>query len=139
MGWCDLVLCFNFFFFFGSFLLLNVILLCYKNLYISKSWSIIFIITALQLSHISIHVIITFVSNFPIIFLTFTFFYKNNYTFSNLFPSFTFSSPLSPLSSTLILLFIFPFIFFYFVSSSFPSLPFHLLITLHLNITIHLA
>ena len=65
-------------------------------------------------------------------------FFFNNYTFSNLSHSFTFSSPQSPLPSTLILLYIFPFIFLYFVSSSFPLLPFHLPTTLNLNITIHL-
>ena len=65
-------------------------------------------------------------------------FFFNNYTLSNLSHSFTFSSPQSPLPSTLILLYIFPFIFLYFVSSSFPLLPFHLPTTLNLNITIHL-
>ena len=65
-------------------------------------------------------------------------FFFNNYTLSNLSHSFSFSSPHSPLPSTLILLYIFPFIFLYFVSSSFPLLPFHLPTTLNLKITIHL-
>ena len=67
----------------------------------------------------------------------------NNYTFSNLSHSFIFSSPKSLLTSTLISLFIFHFIFLYFVSSSFlssfPLLPFHLPTTLNFNITIHLS
>ena len=60
------------------------------------------------------HIIILFFSNFSLIFLTFNFFYKY---FHLLQP---FSLPylfISPLPSTLISLFIFPFIFSYFVFS----------------------
>ena len=39
-------------------------------LYISKSWNVTFIVDTLQLNHISVHVIIFFIFNFPIIFLT---------------------------------------------------------------------
>ena len=63
-----------------------------SSLDISKSGSVEFIVTTLQLSHISVHVIIIFLSNFPITFLTFTYF-LNIYTFSNLSLSLTFSSP----------------------------------------------
>ena len=37
------------------------------RLVISKNWSVAFIVATLQLSHISVHVIIFFLSNFPII------------------------------------------------------------------------
>ena len=45
------------------------------NLYIFKSWSVAFIVAALQLSHISIHVIIIFFPNFPIIFFFYVYFF----------------------------------------------------------------
>ena len=101
-------------------------------LYISKSWSVAFIVVMFQLSHISIHVIIILLFNFPIIFfLTFTHFLKNIYTFFNIFISLTFSSPhyplpyffISPLPSTLISLFVFLFIFLSFFVLSY-SQPF---------------
>ena len=109
------------------------------SLYISKSWNVVFIVTTLQLNHISIHIIIIFFSNFPIIFfLTFTLFFKKMFTLSLNFLSplhfhllttlylnitfhllttlptifyLTFSSPHYPLPSTLISLFVFLFIF----------------------------
>ena len=109
------------------------------NLYIIKSWSVAFNAAALILSHVSIHVIIFFISNFPIIVF--------NINFLNIYISLTFLLPLpfhlpttsptflpplplhlsillqpfcfpnlliSPLPSTLISFFIFLFIFFYF-------------------------
>ena len=105
-------------------------------LYISKSWSVAFIVVMFQLSHISIHVIIILLFNFPIIFfLTFTHFLKNIYTFFNIFISLTFSSPhyplpyffISPLPSTLISLFVFLFIFlsFFVLSYSQPFTIYH--------------
>ena len=95
-------------------------------LYISKSWSVAFIVVMFQLSHISVHVIIILLFNFPIIFfLTFTHFLKNIYTFFNIYISLTFSSPhyplpyffISPLPSTIISPFIFLFIFLFFFCS----------------------
>ena len=92
-------------------------------LYISKSWSVAFIVVMFQLSHISIHVIIILLFNFPIIFfLTFTHFLKNIYTFFNIFISLTFSSPHYPFISPL------PF-----------TLLFYLPTTLYLNITLRLS
>ena len=84
----------------------------------------------LQLSHISIHVIIVFLSNFPIIFFfPFTHFLKKIFTLAPT-PSPTFSSPHYPLPSTLISFFISPLPF---------TLPFHLPTTFYLNITLRLS
>ena len=92
----------------------------YLYLYISKSWSILFIITTLLLSHISGHIIHQF-STFSLLFLT-LFFHINFptycYTFSNFSPSFYLF--ISPLLSTLISLFLYPFIFLYFWLFLFP-------------------
>ena len=79
-------------------------------IYISKSWSVTFIVATLQLSHISVHVIIFYLFNFPIIVFNI-----------NFFIIFTLLQPLSlpylfisPLPSTLISFFLFSFIFLYF-------------------------
>ena len=65
-----------------------------SNLYISKSWSVAFIVSTLQLSHISVHLIIIFFPNFPIIVFNIYFlFYFNIYTFSNLSPPLHFLLP----------------------------------------------
>ena len=85
------------------------------SIYISKSWSVAFIVVMFQLSHISIHVIIILLFNFPIIFFNiYSFFLKNIYTFFNISISLTFSSPQYPLL-------------------------FHLPTTLYLNITLYLS
>ena len=91
-----------------SFFFFNVNLNLYIYLYISKSWSVVFIVTTLQLSHVSINVIIFFLSNFPI-FLTFIFL-----IFTLLQPFFLPYLFISSLPSTLISFFLFPFIFIYF-------------------------
>ena len=88
----------------------------------------------LQLSHINNHIIIIFLSNFPIIFLTLAHFFKNIYTFSNLFLFLIFSSPhkalpylfISLLHSSLISLFTFLFIFLFFVLSYLHSFTINL-------------
>ena len=90
------------------FFFFNVNLYLYIYLYISKSWSVVFIVTTLQLSHVSINVIIFFLSNFPI-FLTFIFL-----IFTLLQPFFLPYLFISSLPSTLISFFLFPFIFIYF-------------------------
>ena len=80
-------------------------------LYISKSWSVAFIVAMLQLSYISIHVIIIFLFNFPITFFNIYSFFKYLHFFQ------LFSIPylfISPLPFTFISLFIFPFILFFF-------------------------
>ena len=47
------------------------------NLYISKSWNVVFIVATLQLSHISVLVTIIFLFNFPIFFFNiYSFFFK---------------------------------------------------------------
>ena len=56
-------------------------------LYISESWSITFIVATLQLSHISVQVIIYFLSNFPNFFNTY---YFNIYTSPTFLPSLSF-------------------------------------------------
>ena len=90
----------------------------YIYIYISKSWSIAFIVATLQMSHISIHVIIFFLSNFPIIFFNIYFF--NIYTFSTFLPSLLFYLPTT--------------------SPTFLSpLPFHLFTTLYINIILPLS
>ena len=99
--------------------------------YISKSWSVTFIVATLQLSYISVHIIIIFLSNFPIIFfLTFTLFLKK-YIFSLSPTSFYPYLFIFPLSTTLYIniLFISPLPF---------TLPFHLPTTLYINIILHL-
>ena len=58
--------------------------------YISKSWSVVFIITAFQLSHVGVHLIIIFISNFPII--VFNIYFFKNLHFFQPSPSLTFSS-----------------------------------------------
>ena len=83
----------------------------------------------LQLSYINVHILIFFLFNFPITFLTFIFFYLH---FSNLSSPLPFHLPttsptfippqplslpylfISPLPSTLISFLLFPFIFLYF-------------------------
>ena len=60
----------------------------FSYLYISKSWSVVFIVPMLQLSHISIHVIIIFSFQFSYNF--FNNFFLNIYTFFNQSPSLTF-------------------------------------------------
>ena len=101
----------------------NVNLYLYIYLYISKSWSVVFIVTTLQLSHVSINVIIFFLSNFPIfltfIFLIFTLLQPFSPLYHFIFPlllqSFFLPSLfISTLPSTLISFFLFPFIFLYF-------------------------
>ena len=88
-------------------------------LYISKSWSVAFIVATLQSNHISVHVIIFFIFNFPIIFLTllihfFFFLFFNIYTLNPF--SFLYFY-ISSLPSTLISFFLCLFIFLYFVFS----------------------
>ena len=93
----------------------------YIYIYISRS--VAFIVVTLQLSHISIHVIIFFLSNFPIIvfnfFLIFTLFqpFYLPYFFISPLLLQPFSLPylfISSLPSTLISFFLFLFIFHYF-------------------------
>ena len=91
-------------------------------LYISKSWTIVFIIVTLQLSYIS--VIISFLSNFPIIvfnifFLIFTLLQPFSFPYLFISPLLLqpFSLPylfISPLPFKLISFFLYPFIFLYF-------------------------
>ena len=119
-----LLLIFIFYLFICSLWLLNAILLHYKKLniayknlyiyiYISKNWSVAFIVALLQLSHISLYIIIFFLSNFPII--VFNIYFFNIFTFSTFLPSLPFH-----LSTT---------------SPAFlPPLPFHLPTTLYINI-----
>ena len=108
----------HFYFMFEYHLNLNL------YLYIFKSWSI----GTLQLSYISVHVIIFFFSNFLIIFfLTFTYFLKIFNTLQHFLFPYLF---ISPLSSTLISPFIFSLIFLYFVSSYSLSLTINLLFPL---------
>ena len=109
--------------------LLIVVLEVHYNfiyLYISKSWSIEFIVATLQLSHISIHVIIfflLFLTNssiivFNIFFLIFTLLQPFSLPYRFISPLLqSFSLPylfISPLPSTFISFFLFPFIFLYF-------------------------
>ena len=53
-------------------------------IYIFKSWSVAFIVTTLQLSHISVYVIIFFLFNFPKI--VFNVYFFNIYTSPTFFP-----------------------------------------------------
>ena len=110
------------------------------SIYISKSWSVAFIVVMFQLSHISVHVIIILLFNFPIIFfLTFTHFFKNIYTFFNISISLAFSSPhyplpylfISPLPFTLISLFIFLFIFLFFCPFLFTTFYYKFITLFH--------
>ena len=97
--------------------ILSIYLSIYIYIYISKSWNITFIVATLQLSHISVYVIIFFLFNFPIIVF--------NIYFFNIYTSSTFL-PLLPchLSTT---------------SSAFlPPLPFYLPTTLYINIILPL-
>ena len=82
----------------------------YIYIYISKSWSVAFIVATLQLRHISVHIIIFYLFNFPIIVFNIYLFL----IFKLLQP---FSLPylfISPLNSTLISFILFPFTFLYF-------------------------
>ena len=86
-------------------------------LYISKSWSVAFIVVMFQLSHISIHVIIILLFNFPIIFFfnIYSFFKKYLHFLQHFYIPYLFISPL-------------PF-----------TLLFHLPTTLYLNITLRFS
>ena len=93
-------------------------------LYISKSWTIVFIAVTLQLSHISVYVVIFFLSNFPIIvfnifFLIFTPLQPFSFPYLFISPLLLqpFSLPylfISSLPFKLISFFLYPFIFLYF-------------------------
>ena len=97
-------------------------------LYISKSWSVAFVVATLQLSHISIHLIIIFLSNFPIIVFNIYIFF-NIYTFSNLLTPLPFHlsttlyiNIIIPLSLHLPLFCLFWFIQFYYKFVTIPSI-----------------
>ena len=99
------------------YLSLSLSLSLYIYIYISKSWNITFIDATLQLSHISVYVIIFFLFNFPIIVF--------NIYFFNIYTSSTFLPPLPCHLPT--------------TSSAFlPPLPFYLPTTLYINIILPL-